>query len=327
MNKKLICMLVVIGVFSSLWITNGVLGGEKGFPTKRVEIVSPWGAGGSTSIGGRIIAGTLSEFLEVPVVVINKTGGGGSVGAGYVAKSKPDGYTLLIYTAAANVIMPNLRSVPYSRANFEELALYGSQELPFVVKNDAPWKTLQELVADAKKNPGKLKFATPGIGTSSHFSMEIFKSAVGGLELKHVPFKSGPECVAAILGGHVDFATLYLIDVKGAVEAGRLRMLAIPTEERLKDYPDIPTCAELGYPEAKLSSWYGIAAPSGVPKEISDKLKNALYKTIKHREVMKLLSKVGLNPVFKDSEEFTKFVSDTEKKIMRISKEAGIKLD
>jgi tripartite-type tricarboxylate transporter receptor subunit TctC len=327
MEKKLICMLLIIGILVWLGVGKEVLGKEKVFPTKPIELICHTGPGGSTSIGGRIIAGTLSEYLGTPVIVINKPGGGGSIAPLHVARSKPDGYTLLISTATTLVILPAVLSVSYKMGDFEHLALYANQQLPLVVKRDAPWRTVQELVAEAKKEPGKLKYATSGIGSSSQLSMELFKSAAGGLKIDPVIFKSGAECVASILGGHVHVSILYMIDIKGALEAGRLRMLAIPTEKRLEDYPDIPTFAESGYPDVKLSSWYGISAPVGLPKEVSDKLKDALYKTIKHPDVKKMLAQTGVSPAFKDAEDFSKFLSEEEKKVHRIIKEAGIKIE
>jgi tripartite-type tricarboxylate transporter receptor subunit TctC len=327
MKEKLICLLLVIGSLLGIGITNEVLGKEKEFPSKPIELICHMGAGGSTSMGGRIVAGTLSEFLGTPVVVINKTGGGGSVAATYAARSKPDGYTLFIFNSGPNGATPAMRSVDYKNTDFELIALYGTQPLVLGVKSDAPWKTLGELVEEAKKNPGKLKFSTPGIGTSSHFMMELFKITAGGLKIAHVPYKSGPESLAAVLGGHVQINSSFVVDIKGAVDAGRLRVLAVAEEKRLEDYPDIPTFSELGYPEVKLTAWYGIAAPIGVPKEVSDKLKDALYKTIKHPEVKKMLTNVGFTPVFKDAEEFTKFVREEENKFHRIAKEAGIKME
>lgn len=164
MNKRITYMLFIIGSLVLLGVGNDALGKEKIFPTKAIELICPMGPGGSTSIGGRIIAGTLSEFLGVPVVVIYKPGGGGSVAPLYVARSKPDGYTLLIATATSHVVIPAIRSIGYRMADFEQLALYATEMMALVVKSDAPWKTLQELVADAKKRPGELKFPLPGIG-------------------------------------------------------------------------------------------------------------------------------------------------------------------
>jgi len=327
MIRKLICLLLVVGLLG-LGITEVVLGGEKEFPTKPIELIVPWGAGGATSVGARIVAGTLAEFLRSPVIIVNKTGGGGSVATSYVAKSKPDGYTLLVATMANNVIIPAIRSVDYTNADFELLASYGIQPHMLAVRSDAPLKTLQELVEDAKKEPGKFKFSSSGIGTSAHFSMECFKSAAGGLKIDHVPFKSGPEALAAALGGHVHMVSIGLVDAKGSVEAGKLRVLALSTEKRLdlKGFGDIPTFGELGYPDAKVTVFHGVCAPKGLPKETSDTLKDNLYKTIKHRDVQRTLSKVGFYPYFTDAEGFAKFVSELEKRIQRVAKEAGIRV-
>jgi tripartite-type tricarboxylate transporter receptor subunit TctC len=327
MKKKLVCFLMVIGVLVCLGVTNGALGAGKGFPAKPIELVCPWGAGGSTSMGGRVIAGALSEFIGVPAVLKHKTGAGGTIAATYVAKSKPDGYTLLIFNSATNGIIPAIRKIEYSNSDFEVLAQYAIQPLALTVSKDAPWKTLQELVEDAKKRPGELKFATPGLGTSSHFSMELFKLAAGRLKIDHIPFKSGTKCIAAIMGGHVHMGLMYMVGVKGSYEAGRVRLLAVATEKRLKGYPKIPTFVELGYPDVKMTAWYGIATRAGAPKEVSDKLKDALYKTIENKDVNRLLSKIGYFPVFRKAEEFAEFVSKEEKKFSRIAKEAKIKLD
>jgi tripartite-type tricarboxylate transporter receptor subunit TctC len=324
MSKKFIILILIIG---GLMCLDKAIGKESSFPTKPIELVCPYGAGGSTSMGTRIIAGTLSELLGVPVIVNNKPGAGGSIGAAYVAKSKSDGYTLFVFNSGSNGVTPAIRSVEYKNADFELFGQYAIQTLAMVVKNDAPWKSLEELVIYAKKNPGTLKYATSGIGTSAHFGMELFKSAAEGLKIDHVPFKSGPEYIAALLGGHVHMGILFLVDIKGPVEAGKLRILATATEKRLEDYPDIPTFSELGYPEVKLTAWYGIAAPNGVPREISDKLKDALYKTFQHPEVKKMLIHIGFVPVFRDAEQFKKFVSEEEKKFQKIAKEANIRVD
>jgi tripartite-type tricarboxylate transporter receptor subunit TctC len=305
----------------------GAIGAERDYPTKNIELVCPYGAGGSTSMGARIIAGTLSEMLGRTVVVNNKPGAGGSIGAEYVAKAKPDGYTLFVFNSGSNGVTPATRSVRYKNEDFELFGQYSIQALGLVVKSDAPWKSVEELVKYAKQNPGALKFATSGIGTSGHFCMELFKKVGGDLKIEHVPFKSGPEYIAALLGGHVHMGILYLVDVKGPVEAGKLHLLAAATEKRMEDYPDIPTFAEKGYPEVKMTAWYGISAPVGLPKEVSEKLKAALTKTFQHPEVKKMLTQIGYSPSYKDPEEFSRYVKEEEKKLYQIAKEANIKID
>jgi tripartite-type tricarboxylate transporter receptor subunit TctC len=278
-------------------------------------------------MGARIIAGTLSELLKTPVIVNIKAGAGGSIGAAYVAKAKPDGYTLFIFNSGSNGIIPVIRSVEYKNSDFEIFGQYAANLTGLVVKSDAPWKSVQELVDYAKKNPGALKYATNGVGTSSHLGMEIFKAEAGGLQIAHLPFKSGPEVISAILGGHAQMGLFFVVDIKGAIEGGKLRILAAATEKRLDDYPNIPTFAEMGYSEVKMTGWYGIAAPKGLPQEVSTELKEALYKTFQHPEVVKMLALLGFTPAFKDAEQFKKFVSEEEAKFRKIAKEANIKID
>jgi len=327
MSKRLLCFVVMIGCLVYFVFPNVGLTKEKEFPSKPIELVCPYGAGGSTSMGARIIAGTLSELLKGSVIVNIKAGAGGAIGAAYVAKSKPDGYTLFVFNSGSNGIIPVVRSVEYKNSDFEVFGQYAANLMAMVVKMDAPWKSVEELVAYAKKNPDALKYATNGIGTSSHLGMEIFKSVAGGLKIPHIPFKSGPEFVTALLGGHAHMGLFFVVDIKGPIEASKLRILAAATEKRLEEYPDIPTFAEIGYPEVKMTGWYGIAAPKGVPKEISDKLKDALYKTFQHPEVKKMLALLGFVPVFRDTEQFKIFVNEEEMKFQKIAKEANIKID
>ncbi len=329
MRKGFLCSsgVVCLALVLIQGFMGGAIGAERDYPTKNIELVCPYGAGGSTSMGARIIAGTLSEMLGRTVVVNNKPGAGGSIGAEYVAKAKPDGYTLFVFNSGSNGVTPATRSVRYKNENFELFGQYAIQALGLVVKSDAPWKSVEELVQYAKKNPGDLKFATSGIGTSGHFCMELFKKVGGDLKIEHVPFKSGPEYIAALLGGHVQMGILYLVDVKGPVEAGKLRLLAAATEKRLEDYPDVPTFAEKGFPEVKMTAWYGVSAPVGLPKEVSEKLKAALTKTFQHPEVKKMLTQIGYSPIYKDPEEFSRFAKEEEKKLHQIAKEANIKID
>ncbi|HSR10961.1 MAG TPA: tripartite tricarboxylate transporter substrate binding protein [Thermodesulfobacteriota bacterium] len=324
MKKRLLfCLAAVCCIMTVSPQANG----KDDYPTKNLELVCPYGAGGSTSMGARIIAGTLSETIGRTVVVNNKPGAGGSIGAEYVAKAKPDGYTLFIHNSGSNGVTPAIRTVRYKNDDFDLFGQYAIQALGLVVKSDAPWKTVEELIQYAKQNPGALKYATSGIGTSGHFCMELFKATAGGLKIEHVPFKSGPEYIAALLGGHVQMGILYLVDIKGPLEAGKLRLLAPATEKRLEDYPDVPTFAEKGLPDVKMTAWYGISAPKGLPKDVSAKLKTSLEKTFQHPEVKKMLTQIGYVPVYKDAEEFSRFVKDEEKKLTKIAKDANIKID
>jgi len=325
MKKNLLSPLFFAGLII-LVIANLALAQEE-YPTRSIELICPYGAGGSTSMGTRVIAGTLSEFLGKTVIVINKTGAGGSIAAAYVAKAKPDGYTLFVFNSGTNGVTIATRKVSYTNEDFELFGQYASQMMGLVVRSDSPWKTVGELVEYAKKNPGELKYGTSGVGTTGHFGMELFKIAGGGLKIDHVPFKSGPEYIAAILGKHIHIGFWYAVDFKPYVEAGRLRLLATGEEKRNKDFPDTPTFTEVGYPEVKLGTWYGVAAPRGVPKPVYEKLKVASSKTFEHPEVKKMLINIGYDPVFRDADQFKIFVIEEEKKYHRIAKEANIKIE
>jgi len=325
-HVKRIQKILMIGVILILGIWNNAIAIE--YPVKPIELICPYGAGGSVSMGGRIIAGTASEFLGKPIIIINKPGAGGSIAAAYVARAKPDGYTLFICNSASNGVTLAIRSdIGYKNSDFEYFGQFSAQNLAFVVKRDAPWQTLREVVEFAKQNPGSLKYLTSGVGTSLHFGMELFKLAAGGLKIEHIPFKSGAEYNAALLGGHAHLGLLAWVDIKGLVEAGKLRVLAVPTSKRLDDLPDVPTFTELGFPEVILSMWYGIAAPVGLPKEISTKLKESFSKTFQHSEVKKMLIHIGYTPVYRDADDFTKFVNEQEKIYLKVAKEANIRVD
>ena len=321
MMKKIIVFVSVLVCFG--FLTN--VSADQ-YPSKAIELICPYGAGGSTSMGTRIIAGTLSEFLGTPVVVVNKTGAGGSIASEFVANSKPDGYTLLIFTSGNNGITPAIREVRYTNDDFELFGQYATQMMGLIVAKNSPFNSFEDLKKYAKEHPNELKYATSGVGTSGHFGMELIKMYGGNLKINHIPFKSGPEFFAALLGGHAQMGFWYQVGFKPQVEGGRVKVLAMGTEERSKDFPDAPTFKELGYPEITLSAWYGVAAPKGLPQNISNKLREALSKTFQHKEVRKMLAKIGYVPTYKDAETFRKFAKNEEEKYRQIAKTAGIEI-
>lgn len=325
MKIKSIFLFLIIGMIF-MGMANLVLGAEKEFPTKSIELICPFGAGGSTSMGARIVAGSASEILGRPVVVVNKVGGGGSVGTEYVAKAKPDGYTLLAASTASNGIGPVIRKVGYKNTDFEFLCQYAIIPMLMVVKSDAPWKSLEEIVAYAKEHPGELKYSTTGVGTSDHFAMALFNQ-VAGVNIVYLPFMSAGEALTAILGGHAQVGLLDWRVLKGSVDAGKLRLLAQANEKRLEEFPNVPTFAEKGYPGVKHYIWQGVAAPKGVSKGISVKLREAFSKASQHKEVIETLMKIGFTPSFRSAEDFTKFVREEEEKYMRLVREANIRVD
>jgi tripartite-type tricarboxylate transporter receptor subunit TctC len=299
---------------------------DEDYPSRPIELVTHRTAG-STFQGARIIADALGPLLGVSIVVTPKSAGGGTVAPASVATAKPDGYTLLVANSGSNGTVPAIMPVTYKNSDFHYLAMYATQPMTLVVKSGAPWKTLQELVADVKKNPGKYNYATSSVGAQSHFVMEMFKVAAGNLKIEQIPFRGAPESVAALLGGHVEIGSTYLADVKGQVDSGLLRILAVPEEKRLEAYPTVPTFAESGYPEVVSTAWFGIAAPAATPKKITDKLEAALRKVVDDPEVKRRLTEIGYTPVYLDSEHFTQFVSAQESLFTRVAKQAAITLN
>jgi tripartite-type tricarboxylate transporter receptor subunit TctC len=299
---------------------------DDSFPSHSIELVTHRTAG-STFQGAKIIADGLASVLGVPVVVTPKAAGGGTIAPASVASAKPDGYTLLVANSGSNGTVPTIMPVTYKNSDFHYLAMYGTQPMTLVVKSDARWKTLQDLVADVKANPGKFNYATSSVGAQSHFLMEMFKVSAGNLKIEQVPFRGAPESVQAILGGHVEIGSTYLADVKGQVDAGLLRILAVPEEKRIAAYPNVPTFAESGYADVVSTAWFGIAAPAGTPKSTTDKLEAALRKVIEDPEVKKRLTTIGYMPTYLDGEQFTQFVAAQEALFTRVARQAAIKIN
>jgi tripartite-type tricarboxylate transporter receptor subunit TctC len=296
------------------------------YPTKPIELICPFGAGGPVSLADRILADKLTEILKQPVVTVHKPGASGAIAAAYVAKARPDGYTLFDFTSASNGTVLALRSdVSYTNADFETLGQYGTHFLAMVVKAEAPWKNVKDVVEYAKKNPGVLKFGSSGVGTTLQFGMELFKIAAGGLKIDHIPFKSAPEINAALLGGHIQLGTFTWGTSKALYDAKKVRVLAvtIPAEE----LPGIPTFAQEGYPEINLTAFYGLAAPKGLPKEISKKLQEACAIVFQDPKTKDMLRNIGLTPDYKNAKDFALFAEDRLQLFKRIAKEANIKLD
>jgi tripartite-type tricarboxylate transporter receptor subunit TctC len=318
---------VIVSLLICSWGIIPASAQNSGFPEKPVELICPYGAGGSTSMGSRIIAGGMGENLGKPVVVINKTGAGGTIGAEFVASAAPDGYTLFVFNSGSNGVAVATRKLRYDNTKFDLFGQYAIQAMGLVVRADAPWKDINELIEGVKKHPDTYTYGTTGIGTSGNFGMELFMMEAGALKLKHVPFKSGPEVITALLGGHIDMSFFYMVDFKGPVEAGRLKLLAIAGEERLKDFPNVPTFLEAGYPKILMYAWYGIAGPKGMPKEVYDKIAKAFVMTVENKDIQGMLAKIGYIPKFRNADEFRQFVTAEDAKCARIAKQANIKIE
>jgi tripartite-type tricarboxylate transporter receptor subunit TctC len=259
-------------------------------------------------------------------VVVNKPGAGGAIGAAFAAKSKPDGYTLFVFNSASNGVSLAINPNPgYKNSDFQLIGQYAIGECAMVVKADAPWKTVKDVVEHAKKNPGALKFPA-GAGASSHFSTELFMMEAGGLKMERIPVESGAEFNQMLLGGHAQVGVTPAADVFGLVQAGKFRLLAFSNEERNPDFPDVPTFKEVGLPGVLIHTWYGLATPKGVPDDIMNKLKETLAAVMKEAAIKEMLKNMGNTPIYKNAEEFGIFAKRMEGVYERIAKAGNISM-
>lgn len=299
----------------------------EGYPSKPVRIIVPYGAGGSTDMAARSLASVIHEFLGQPVVVFNKAGGGGTVGAVAGVRADPDGYTLTEGAIGAHVMAPAVnKSAGYSPDDYTPIAMTQMNPNVFVVNADSPYKTIEEVIAAIKANPGKLKQSNPGLGSIHNFGFNQLMKAAGvpHKDVISVPFKGSAEAVAALLGGHVDFHQTNLTGVLDLIEGGRLRALATTSKERLDELPDVPTYAELGYPSVDIFGWRGIVGPKGLPQEVVDKWVDAIKETQASKPWQKMTKSTGDVPTFMGPDEFGAFMDKSYKEYRAMAEELKI---
>jgi tripartite-type tricarboxylate transporter receptor subunit TctC len=295
------------------------------YPTRAITLVIPFAPGGSTSIVGRGIAEKMSELLGEKVVVDNRPGAGGTVGTRAVAKSDPDGYTLLLGYTGTLAIGPSLYKNPgYDpRKDFAPIGLIGNAPNSLVVHPSFPVRTVAELIGYAKANPGKVNFGSAGAGTASHITGEYFARAAG-VTLVHIPYKGTGPALTDLLGGHILMAFAPIPASHSNIAAGKLRALAVTSTARSSLLPDVPTMAEAGLPGFDASLYYGLAAPAGTPRPIIDKLNKVLRDALASDEVKKQLSNDGTEITPGTPEAYADFVDRDEKKWSQLLKVSGV---
>ena len=297
------------------------------WPQRQVTIVVPFAAGGSADLIGRILQQQLQAKTDVPIVVENKSGAGGSIGAGYVAKAPADGYTLLIGTVSTNAINAFL----YSRLNFDVgrdlqaiSLLVRFPNLLFVNPRIAA-KTVPELIAYLKAHQGQLNYGSSGLGTSSHLSVVMFELATG-TKMTHIPFRSTAEEVNNMIGGQLDLAIDSMTTTWPFAQAGAVRALAVTTPQRAAAAPDLPTIGET-LPGYEATAWQGLFAPAGTPRATIDAIAAQLDQIWKSPDVIKALQAVGAEPVTTTPDEFTAYTRTERAKWGEVVKAAGVKLE
>jgi tripartite-type tricarboxylate transporter receptor subunit TctC len=296
------------------------------YPSRPITLVVPFPPGGSTTIVARIVAEKMSEALGQPIVIENHAGAGGTVGTKAVAKSPPDGYTLLLgYTgtlAIGPTLYPNAGYDP--RKDFAPVGLIGNAPNSLVVHPSFPAKSVQELIAYAKAHPGEVNFGSAGVGTVSHVAGEYFATEAG-IKLTHVPYRGTGPALADLIGGHIPMAFAPIPATHGPVSQGQLRGLAVTSAKRSSLVPDLPTIAESGLPGFEASLFYGIVAPAGTPRPIIDTLNKALRAALASDDVHQRLATDGAEPTPSTPEEYAAHIDKDEKRWSAVVKASGAK--
>ena len=295
------------------------------FPDRPLRYIVPFPPGGSTDIVARIIAAALSEDLGKSVVIDNRGGAGGTVGAEIAAQATPDGYTVFACNIASLAVSPALyKKLNYDPvAGFAPIGLIGSTANALVVHPGVPAKTIAEFVSLAKSRPGKVNYASPGVGTSPQLTMEMLRSAAG-IDLVHVPYKGAGPALVGLMGGHVEAMVSTVPSFLGATRAGKIRMLGVTSTTRHPDLPDVPTIAESGMPGFEVISWQGLCTPAGVQSAILGRLRTALTSVLASPDTKKQLSDQGMQPNALMADKFAAFIRAERDKFAKVVKDAGI---
>jgi len=297
------------------------------YPARPVRLILPFPAGGPTDILGRLLGQKLSEHLGQPVVPENRPGAGGNVGTEFAAKQPPDGYTIVLASPAL-AISPNLyRKLNYDPVrDFAPISLVAQVPNVLLVHPSVPAKNLKELAAVARANPGKITFGSGGLGTGQHLAGEIFKS-VARVNMLHVPYKGSGLAMIGMIGGHLDMLVIGAPPTLPQIQSGKVRALAALTTERLDILPQLPTAGESGFPDFVVMSWYGILAPSGIPRDILARLNAGLGKILTAPDTRERMAAAGFTPLTSTPERFTEFIKSEMARYASVIKDANLKIE
>jgi tripartite-type tricarboxylate transporter receptor subunit TctC len=298
------------------------------WPDRAIHLVVPAGPGGPNDTLARLIADRLQQSLDQPVIVDNRGGAGGAIGARAVAAAPPDGYTLMLGNTATLANIPAVsKNAGYDPVkNFAPIAKLTDSYQLLVVTPPFPAKSVAELIAYAKANPGKLDYAAVGAGNLTHLSGELLKARTG-IDFAIIQYKSGAEAMTAVVGGQVQFAIDNVTVVRPLVQDKRLRALAVTSRKRQADFPDLPTMIDAGIPDFEVTSFFGVVAPAATPPEIVDKLNNVINAALRTPGMQTALANLGTQPATETPLQFAAFIARELAKWADLSNSAGIKVD
>lgn len=298
------------------------------FPTRPVRLVVPYAPGGNVDISARIIAAPLGELLGQTIVVDNRPGAGGNLGASLVAKATPDGYTLLVGSSGPLSVNPVIfKNLPYdSLKDFAPISTVQAVPLVVLASPKSGFNSIADLVAAAKARPGKVTMASAGAGTTNHFAIELFAS-MAGVQVLHVPYKGSGPALSELLGGQVETMVDQLAASIGYVKDGRLKVLAVTTPQRAAALSNVPTLDELGYKGYHAATLLGLLAPAGTPKPVIAKLNNAMRKVMDNAAVSARFRSLGANPGASSPEEFSARIRDELQQWQTLVKKLNLKFE
>jgi tripartite-type tricarboxylate transporter receptor subunit TctC len=298
------------------------------YPNKPIRFVVPYPAGGPLDVIARLLGQKVAESTKQPVVVDNKPGAGGNIGADLVAKAPADGYTILMGAVATHAINPTLyASIPYDPVkDFAPITQVASTPNVLVVNPSVPASNVREFIAHAKANPNQLNFGSGSTGSAGHLAGELFK-AQAGVQMTHVPYKGAAPAMQDLVGGQIQLMFDNLASSLAQVKAGRVKALAVTTAKRTALAPDLPTIAESGLPDFDISTWFGVFAPAGTPKEALDRLHAEFTKALAAPDVREKMLALGAEPVGNTPTEFAAYIRAERDKYAKVIKASGAKVD
>ncbi len=326
MYKKVNVFLTLVACFAVFCNVENSFAQDK-YPSKAIEMIIPWAPGGPADIGGRIFINEMGKIVTVPLTPINKDGATGTIGAVYVHKARKDGYTLLIGSASWYQASLVLEGIPYDLTkDFVPIALISTTPHGLFVNSNSSYRTLEDLIAGAKKNPRAVSCGSAGTASGGHFNLEILQQAANA-QIKHVPFKGNAEIPPAVLGGHIDFGIGAITGALPLVNAGKLKFLAVTGSKRSALLPEIPTFRERGFPQHFLENWVGLFVSAGVPKNVVDTLTAESAKVVKSREFIEKIEKSGSDIEYLVRSDFEKHLANEKNAIEAVARSLKIKKD
>lgn len=297
---------------------------EDAFPARPIRLIVPLAPGGTTDIVARMIAEKSRPVLQQVIVTENRPGAGGTLGSDVVARSAPDGYTLLMGTIGTLAVSPAIyKTMPYDTDRaFEPIILATAGQFILVGRPDLPAQTLPEFLALARKEPGMLNYGSAGVGSTLHLGMELLKS-MAGVQVEHVPYKSSGELVVSLMAGHVDVGMPDVPSALSQIKSGKIRPIALTGRKRAEALPDVATVREAGFDDFNIVSWLGILAPAGTPKAVVDKLNRAFVHALRDPETVERMKSIDTEVLASSPGEFAEFIRAERVKWAQVVKASG----